>query len=127
LITQTELQNHSTLPHNFNTVKCQPRDPFRIDNDLLDCLNRGRGSKTKPKFLSVEDFEDSVDVLEDHSWERMLRTKSKYCNSIIGRNVTGVSDISYIQPGGLHIIIGIYQNEFVVEVFLPSSALARLG
>ena len=79
-----------------------------MNEDFLNNLNHGRGSVTKPKFSSLSDFESRVDPLEDHSWERSLRSRSKKYNSVIGRNVSGVEDSAFIQPGGLHIIIGLY-------------------
>ena len=112
LITQTELQKHSSCPHNFKTVKCEIRDINKIDGDFLSSVNDGRGSVTKPKFESIIEFESTVDVMEDHSWERLLRNKSKKFNSIIGNNVTGVTDSNFIQPGGVHIIIGKYSSYF---------------
>lgn len=116
LITQTELQNHLSSPHNFNTVKCETRDLNKIDVDFLNSVNHGRGSVTKPKFENISDFENSVNVLEDHSWERFLRNKSRNFNSIIGKNVTGVTDTNFIQPGGVHIIIGKYSSNFSFKV-----------
>ena len=112
LITQTELQNHSSSPHNFQTVTCQTRDLANIDEDCLAAVNHGRGTVNKPNFGSLSEFEDKVDVLEDHSWERVLRNQSKKYNSIIGKNVSGVSDNNFIQPGGVHIIIGMYSSNF---------------
>ena len=106
LITQSELQQHSHKPHNYKTVNCELRDPTKIDLDFLNSVNKGRGTKNKPKFANVSEFEETIDTLEDHNWERSLRNRSKDFNSIIGRNVTGVEDGVFIQPGGVHIIIG---------------------
>ena len=115
MITQGELKDHSSNAHNFKTVKCEVRDLNKIDVDLLNSLNHGRGSVIKPKFESISEFENSIDALEDHSWERSLRNQSKNFNSIIGRNVTGVQENHFIQPGGVHIIIGNYSSNFGQE------------